>query len=432
MKSVEKGIKNAIINSRNGYISFGTNNPYSKDSQKQYYANTTKAYYAENMKYASNVVLAQVQGVNYDDFYSFTPLRIRTAMVIDPTTGNNLGSDWQRIALENTNIDFLPRGAKVVFNGNTWLVTNPMNIESVLGTSVVRRCNATWHYLDEYGNVQSEPFCYGQGAGELATTNDVKENMILMNGYQHSVMQLNQQTQVLAHNMRMILGNQAFAVRGLQNFVQEFTEDEESVHIQFFELAKSEPLEIDDMENRVAGGKTFRWAISIIGQEEMNTRQVQMLTAVSKVNGQSTELETDYVWTSSDDSVVSVSETGVASSEGTGTATITCTLAQNPNYSSSITISVLESAELSSLDWATAIPKSIVQYQSATIAAEVIGTEKVPISYSFSGAAKECYEAKQEGNTITITCWYASDVPLTVTAEANGETISATIALEGW
>lgn len=428
---MEKGIKNAIMNSRNGYISFGTNHPYNEDSQNQYYANTTKAYYAETLKYASNVVMAQVQGIDYNDFYTFTPLRIRTAMVIDPTTGNNLGSDWQRIAVENTNIDFLPRGAKVVFNGNTWLVTNPMNIESVIGTSVVRRCNATWHYLDAYGNVQSEPFCYGQGAGELATTNDVKENMILMNGYQHSVMQYNENTSVLAHNMRMILGNQAFSVRGLQNFVQEFTADEDSVHIQFFELAKTEPLEIDDMENKVAGGNAFDWTISIVGQETMNAHQAQMLTAVSRLNGTVTDLETDYQWSSSDENVLTVSANGMVSSVGIGTAAITCTLLQNPNWSSTITIEV-KAGSLPSLDWATNIPERIVQYQTVTLAAEVIGATDVPIAYTFAGADPSCYEITQDGNTLSITCWYPSQAPLQVTAEANGESISTAILLEGW
>lgn len=431
---MQKGVKNAIMNSRNGYVVFASNNPYRGDSEKQYYADHTKAYYEENLQYGSNVVMAQVQGVNYDDFYAFTPLRIRTAMVIDPTTGNNLGSDWQRIIVENGSIDFLPRGAKVVFNGNTWLVTNPMNIESALGTSVICRCNATWHYLDEYGNVQSEPFRYGQGAGELATTNAVKENMILMNGYQHSIMQLNSNTQVLAHNMRMILGNQAFTVRGLQNFVQEFTQDEDSVHIQYFELAKAEPLEIDDMEQRVAGGKTFRWEIAVVGQEEMNAGQSQMLKAVSMVNGEETALETTYQWASSNEDVLTVNEDGVVSSVGAGQATVTCTLLQNPNHVGSIDITVTESSALPVLDWATPIPNKIVQYQTVTIAAEALGAEHVPITYTTSGANKDCYEAvyDAETNTLNITCWYPSEMPLTLTAEASGEMLRTKIALEGW
>lgn len=426
---MQKGIKNAILNGRGGYIGFGTNNPYTGNTQNQYYANTTKAYYADVMKYASNMVLAQVQGVDYNDFYGFTPLRIRTAMVIDPTTGNNLGSDWQRIAIENTSIDFLPRGAKVVFNGNTWLVTNPMNIQSVLGTSVVRKCNAVWHYLDEYGNVQSEPFCYGQGAGELATTNDIKEHMILMNGYQHCVMQYNAHTAALAHNLRMILGNQAFSVRGLQNFVQEFTEDEESVHIQFFELAKTEPLEIDDMGAKVAGGKAFSWQISITGQTEMNPGKEQQLEASSLVNGQPTALEMSYQWASSDESVATVDGNGVVSSVGTGAATITCALVQNPNYTASFALSVADGSS-SSLSWETPVPESVVQYQSITLKAGNGTTSKA--TYTLSGADVSCYEAVQTDGTLTITCWYPSDVPLQIAAEADGETIRASVALEGW
>lgn len=426
---VQKGIRNAIMNSRNGYVTFGTNQPYTQDSEKQYYADMTKAYYEENLPYASNVVRAQVQGVNYNDFYTFTPLLLRTAMVIDPTTGNNLGSDWQRIIAVDGNINFLPRGAKVVFNGNTWLVCNPMNVESVNGTAVICRCNATWHYLDEYGNVKSEPFRYGQGAGELATTNDVKENMILMNGYQHCVMQLNDDTKVLSHNMRMILGNQAFTVRGLQNFVQEFTADDDSVHIQWFDLGVSEPLEIDDMEKRVAGGKTFKWELSLLGRENMSAEETQQLTAVSTQGGEKVTLTVDYLWESSNEEVLTVTADGLAVAVSEGEATVTCTLVQNPAISQTMTVNVFAQSAGNALAWLTAVPDKLVQYQTAVLQAGAVDTM---VTYELTGADPACYEAKQDGNVLTVTCWQPSETPLTIMAIAMDESLTANILLEGW
>lgn len=251
---MQKDIANALLLGVPFGPQYGTNNPYNGDTQTQYYAQRTKMFNAARLPWASNVVSAQVQGLNYADFYAYAQVNIRTANLIDPTTGLNLGSDWQRIICLDMNIDFLPRGAKVVFNGNVWLVINPMNIQSITGTSVIRRCNALWNYLDADGNIQSEPFCFGQGAYDLATTDYVQEQMILMKGYQHCIMQLNQATSVLKQNYRMILGNNAYSLRGMQNFVLEFSQDAESTHIQYFDLQITEPLESDDMVNKVAGG----------------------------------------------------------------------------------------------------------------------------------------------------------------------------------
>lgn len=428
MASVDQMVRNALLNGTNGYIGHSTNNPYSGDSQPQYYSNVTRAFYQDRLQYTSNMVIAQVQGIDYNDFYAFKPLRIRTAMVIDPTTGNNLGSDWQRIVAEDTNIDFLPRGAKVVFGGSTWLVTNPQNVESVTGTSVIRRCNAVWHYLDEYGNVLSEPFCYGNGAGDMATTNDVKETMILATGYQHSVMQLNPQTEALAHNKRMILGSQAFAVHSVQDFVLEFTEDEGSAHIQFFDLYRTEPLEIDDMENKVAGGKSFRWVITIENIEAVAPGESLVLTATSTLNDGTPSVPHGYEWSVDDENVATINQDGVLTAISDGIVNVTCALAENTSIKAVAQVEVATVQE-ALLKWLQTPPEGIAQY-SYTVVEAACGDDAV--SYSFSGPGSGYYETSVDGNALTIKCWQPSDTPLTVTALCGEQTISANIRLEGW
>lgn len=429
MTNIQSRIKNAISNGHNGYISHSTNEPYTDGSQQQYFSNITKAFYENTLQYASNFVVAQVQGVDYNDFYAYTPLRIRVADVIDPTTGNNLGADWQRIIIENGNIDFIPRGAKVVFGGKTWLVTNPDNVESVMGTSVIRRCNAIWHYLDDYGNVQSEPFCYGNGAGDMATTNDVKETMILVNGYQHSVMQLNPSTSVLTHNYRIVLGNSAFAIHTIQNFVQEFTEDEGSTHIQFFDLYRTEPLDIDDMVNKVAGGNAFSWTVSIDNVESVAPGSETQLNAVStKGETPVTGLPINYLWQSSDEQVATVDENGVLKAISEGTTTITCTLQQNGKFFDTMTVTV-SAEKIGKLEWAYDIPSSVVQYQEANVTA--ICPEGT-VEYSFGGADPSCYQAQDIDGNMLVTCYQASDIPLIVTAVCGDQTIQKSIVLEGW
>ena len=294
---VQKGIRNAILNGR-GHLFFGTNNPHTEDDQEQYFANETKAFFRENLQWSHNMVKARIQGMDYSDFYAYQEHRIRTAKVIDPTTGQNLGDDFQRIIIEDVNLDFIPRGAKVKWNGQTWLVTNPDNIASVTGTAIIKRCNATWCHLDWYGNVLQEPFCYGQGGNDLATANNVKINMILVDAYQHCFMQLNPETREITHNLRILLGDQAYAVRGLQNFVQEFSDEMDSNHIQFFDVTRMETLhELDDVINHVAEGKAFKWEILLTGVPEIQVGQEYRFSAVSIRNDVRLSSEDQVVYT---------------------------------------------------------------------------------------------------------------------------------------
>jgi hypothetical protein len=215
---MQKNIKTALL-VNGGALSYKSNAPCTANTATQYFASETKAFVQEQAQWSSNMVSAQVQGIVYADFYTYYTVNIRVSALINPTTGTQLSDDWQRILIVGGNIDYLPRGAKVVFNGNTWIVTNPSNIQSVLGTAVVRKCTATWNHLDYYGNILSEPFCYGSGANDLSTANNYQENMVLLNAYQHACMQYSPETSELAQNLRIILGSQCYAVRGLQKYM---------------------------------------------------------------------------------------------------------------------------------------------------------------------------------------------------------------------
>ena len=435
---MQTGIRNALLTAGKPYLQRGTNSPYNGDTQTQYFADASRAFARKNLRWSSNMVLAQVQGLDYNDFYAYKPLRIRTTMMIDPTTGKNLGSDWQKIMVENPKIDFLPLGAKVIFNGNTWLVVNPMNVQSITGTSVIRRCNATWNHLDYYGNILHEPFCYGQGAGDLATGNSVKEGMILIDAYQHSVMQLNTETEEIMHNRRMILGHQAYSVRGVQDFAQEFTEDMGSAHIQYFDLESAEPLAIDDMENRVADGLSFQWKISLPEDVQMKAGQEETFVPASYRNGSSeAEIGVEYLWSSSDENILLVGAEGRVKAVQEGNASIVCSLKKNPSIATKMAVTVVskETSIPASLEWVTPVPEQLAKYDECTIEAayyaDGVKTEE-SITYSFSGPDDAAYSATQSGNIVQVKCWLPSTQPLVMTAECKNIIKTVEIKLTGW
>ena len=438
METVQAGIRNALLTAGKPYLQRGTNSPYNGDTQTQYFADASRAFARKNLRWSSNMVLAQVQGLDYNDFYAYKPLRIRTTMMIDPTTGKNLGSDWQKIMVENPKIDFLPLGAKVIFNGNTWLVVNPMNVQSITGTSVIRRCNAVWNHLDYYGNILHEPFCYGQGAGDLATGNSVKEGMILIDAYQHSVMQLNPETEEIMHNRRMILGHQAYSVRGVQDFAQEFTEDMGSAHIQYFDLESAEPLAIDDMENRVADGLSFQWKISLPEDVQMKAGQEATFVPAAYRNGSSEEESgVEYLWSSIDENILLVGAEGHVKAVQEGNASIVCSLKKNPSIASKMAVAVVskETSIPASLEWVTPVPEQLAKYDECTIEAayyaDGVKTEE-SITYSFSGPDDAAYSATQSGNIVQVKCWLPSTQPLVMTAECKNIIKTVEIKLTGW
>lgn len=432
---MQKNVDTALLLGRPFGPRYTSNNPYNGDTQEQYFARRTKMFNAERLKWASNVVTAQVQGLNYNDFSAYTQISIRTANLIDPTTGKNLGSDWQRMIAMDMNIDFLPRGAKVAFNGNVWLVVNPMNVQSVTGTSVIRRCNAVWNYLDEYGNVRSEPFCFGQGAEDLATTNNIQEQMTLMNGYQHCAMQINQATSALHHNYRMILGTQAYSVRGLQDFVLEFSQDPNSSHIQFFDLQVTEPLESDDMARKIASGLAFEWTVTVSGEPQMQEGTQQTLLAQSTQNGKPVTLETSYSWITSSAEVATVDASGTVSAVAPGQCVITAALQQNPILTASFALEVTQAATGAALIWTQMPPQTLGAFETATVAAAFTENGQPTqdaVTWTFEGPDARSYTATANGNEAVIQCWQGDPVALSVTAACGGMTLSAQIALFGW
>ena len=242
---------------------YGSNNRRNDGLFKQYFRDESKEFMRQKIPMTSALYDAEMQGVNYDDFYAWTPVKIRASDLINPTTGEHLTDDWQEIIVQNTNIDTIPVGAYVKFNDNTWIVINPDDVGSVTGNTIVKRCNCTYNTLDYYGNVIRTPMSYQKGMA-LASANDVKEYINLPGTYQHVFMQLNDATKDVHNNTRLILGGEGYFLTGVTNFIRDYTLDANSCHIIRAECRLGEAQDVnDDLVNEVAQGLIFNWNISI-------------------------------------------------------------------------------------------------------------------------------------------------------------------------
>lgn len=390
-------------------------------------------------KYADNCYDAELQGYDPQDFYKFWPVQIRCEDVSREATGTNLSDDVKgMVVYYPEGVNYVPIGAHVVFASSTWLVTNPANISAILTESIIRRCNAMYNRLDWYGNVVSCPFSLSKVMPRGAQ-DDYTKTMILADHYFTCYMQLNEVSAAIHENTRMILGDAAYSVRGLDNFTREFTDDGDSTHILYFQIQREEKTEVyDDMTRKVADGLAFTWEISLAGFVGMMNGQEQTILPSSTRNGRAvvstTENPISYLWESSDTSVLEIDENGVVTAVGEGSATITCTLAQNEQLQASMEIGV-ETPKQAYVAFSGRLPDSIEEQSSASFSAvyyENGQPTQQEISFGFAGPHGGEYSTATEGNTVTVYCWERSDTPLVITAECAGEEATHTVSLDAW
>jgi hypothetical protein len=404
------------------------NDPTGTGLQNQYMAQSAKMHLETIAKWSTNFFASQVQGLNQNTPASFDWYEIRVA---DKFASPNISAtssddDWQFVYFKRPDITYVPPGAKFIFWNNTWLADNPSNIASVAGTALLRRCNAVWNSLDYYGNIVSEPMVISKPS-TTANANTDTESMNLADSYIDCIMQANEWTLAnLRNNTRMILGTSGFAVRGLSDYIREFTDQQTSVRILRFSLYYQEPLEMDDMVNQVAGGLAFSWGINISGPTTMKAGDQATLSATSLRNNDpvpSTQPIT-YIWSSSNEEIATVDETGTVNALTNGQVTITCTLGENENISTQVQINVQEAR--SGLVWEFDVPDNVPAYQSRQIG---VDGAQGPVSWSFSGPDENAYSTSINGNTVTIMCYYPSPVPLMVTVTDTVKTLTAKIQL---
>lgn len=261
MKNINTLLQNSALIGGAGLNPVATNAPGQyNDRQKQYFDAEARQFTQRYARYSSDFVEAQVQGMNDSDPSAWETYRVRFADVVRPTAAiQRHFDDYKMVLFEAAKVDYIRPGTKFVTMGSTWLCTNPINISGSSGSGVVRRCNAVWNYYDEDGNLQSEPIVV-ENSRANASESDAQESMLITKGYFNVICQANEFTRQLNTNSRVLLGKGGYRITGFSDFEQEFTEDQSSVRLLYFSIRYEEPNDaIDDIENRVAGGKNNDW-----------------------------------------------------------------------------------------------------------------------------------------------------------------------------
>lgn len=400
--------------------------------QRPYFAPETRRFLAQTAPYATDFFAAQVQGLDPSEPEKIVWYEIRagdqfTSLSTSEISGQD---DWKNVFFRRADVDYVPPGTKFWFWNNCWLAVNPSNIGSAAANTLVRRCNAVWNSLDEYGNLVSEPFSI-QRPSTHANSNGATSYMQLAENYSDCVMQANPWT--LAHlrqNTRIAMGTGIYAVRGLSDYIREFTGEKGSVRLLRFSIEYQEPTKIDDMERLVAGGRAFTWEIRITAPESLPIGTSVTLGAQSIRNGEAipASLPVSYQWSSLDPDIAAADPiSGQVSGLQEGASVIRCTLMENPSIYQEIKLEVLPHGEEEPLlYWKSPPPLYLPMGEQISLQAAL----DKPVTWSFSGPNPICYSAEADGDSAVVQCFYPDNSPLVVTvSEENGQTLSAKIQL---
>ena len=426
----------------------------SEGLQRQYGFRVNTARYIErSLKFGTDVYTARVQGIDENDFYKWFDVRLRLSQMVKHGTTTNIIEDWKEVKFESSKVNAIGLGAKIECNGNTFIVSNPDESNGTQATAVCRRCNATWRRMDFYGNIIEEPFYWAKNQSQ-ASANEYQDYMVIPNMYQKCVMQLNPQTNDLQINRRMILGSNAYMVRGLVDFIQSATGDKSSTHIMYFDLMIQEPIEGDDMEKQLADTRNGKLTARIEGMPDATVPgQSFGIGVVAERNGELIVIEDGmtyarkadgsleklgkypmtWVYRSSDTNVATVSPDGTVYAVGEGEAVITATLLENPEVMSACPLLVAEQVE-AGLEWVRGTDE-VVQYQSAVFECRwtedgAITADEVTYSVASTTENRNSCEWHTNGNSLVLTGYYPDTV--TIRAECNGQMSERTVRIAGF
>lgn len=438
--SLQDNIKNGLLTG-GGILSLsGGNSPAEfQDRKHPYFSDATRAFVEERAQYASDFFTAKTVGLDPNDPLREIFVQLRLANVVRPSAAiQRAFDDFKEVLLASPDYNYIRQGTKFFVVGSWWLAYNPDNISSVSASGIIRRCNATWNFLDYYGKLHREPICV-EATHANANAPDSQQAVVVPSGYFNVVCQYNEYTAQINDNTRLILGSRAYSVSGFRDFETEFTEDDSSVRLLRFSVRVGEPNHaIDDMKRRVAGGKTFCWTLDVSGATQMYVGGTANLTVISRRNEEivesTQEHPIDYRYESCDSDIVTVDRDGNLKAVSAGTTEILVSLVQNPEVKSVFALTVSEAAEpFVSFD---VVPPAFMSAYGEPVSLKATYFEDgeetdAAVEWTLTGANKAAYSADITGNTATIRCWAGSVIPLTVTALCNGKSVSAEIELIG-
>lgn len=403
------------------YINSLSNNM--TEQPMDYYKNLQQAFYDSVWENTSALTTVQMQESIGSDVYNEVQVWINKA-IGNTTTFMKNGEDYRQLLFKDINQE-CGRGYMFIFENSYWLgdFWNPS--QGLAADILVRRCNNSLNIIDpENGSVFSIPCVIDYDL--TAPTPLINTYILTPNSHAIVYVQANKDTlRLFTLNKRFMLNGRPFKLYAYQNTLNQSLVLEQPP-VLYLDLYLDELHAKDDIENNVADNGEYNYAISIDAQTmNLITGSTGTLNATVALNGE--EVNKQIVWTSSNDTIVTVDAAGSYQVLGkTGaTATITATLVGNSNVSADVAFNVVDQNDIVPVITLNPAFDKIRQYQSITteIQVEYNGQMYTPDEVNISLSESNVYLSYQiQGNQLTLTCNEIATTPQTINIFVSNQT----------
>ena len=301
--------------------------------------------------------------------------------------GTTNGDDFRQLIFRDINYQ-VKRGLYYYFDENYWIVYFSDEYSSLSKDAGVRRCNNVMRIVDpENGAVFSIPCVIDYDM--TSPSQQVSSYIITPNNHATVMVQGNADTlRLFKLNTRYMFGGRPFKLLAYQNALIDDSISPTPTLL-YLDLYLDELHANDSIENQLADNGQYQYSIEIDSDNmSLTNGATGSLSASIALNGE--EVNRQIVWSSSDNTVVTIDINGNYKVIGTNgqSCTITAILEGNLEISSSIQIDVVETESLQVKIMLTPIFDSVRQYDSidfniqASYGSQIYNPTTVTISLS--------------------------------------------------
>ena len=338
------------------------------------------------------------------------------------TTFMKNGEDYRQLIFRDIQHQ-IQRGIYFKFEDNWWIsdFTNPS--QGLVADVNVRRCNNALRIIDpENGSIFSAPCVVDYDA--TSPSIQVSSSIITPNNHLLVYVQANDDTiRLFKLNTRFLIGGRAFKLFAFQNALLQSVDDPMPT-ILYLDLYLDELHAEDNQELGLAYNGDFLYTVEIESANmSLVTGATGKLFASVSLNGEG--VEKSIVWSSSDETVVTINQNGEYQvlGEAGQQAIINASLEGNDSVTDGIAIHIVAAEEVQPVIALSPVIDKIRQYQTikTEVYVAVSGMTFEPGMVTATGS-NEYFTVSVDGNNLILRCLNYSTEPQTFTLHCVNET----------
>lgn len=314
-------------------------------SPKQQFTNDFQQNLYEQFYNASDWYTIQEETALASGIYQNVDVRVNG--VLDAKVGDKIVDDDLKLLLFPDINHNVTLGLLYKFDDNVWITSNVDKIKSLVQTATVKRCNNMLRWQTPDGAIQEFPASLNFIIKQNRDYSTAGSAVVTPAGTIHLITQFNSITNTIQSNQRFLFGNAnnwtAWKVEGggIENYNNLKTTDNTSGGIITFTMVVDYVnKDTDDLVNGIANYVQGTYAVSL-NQSSItgdNSQTVQLYATVT-FNGQT--VTRDVVWSSLDETIATVDQSGLVTFVAEGSTTIKVVLSGNTSIYANCSVDVV-------------------------------------------------------------------------------------------